>query len=174
MSSSFVVSAIGTTTYSAGRGSTKIEHPRIGLKVTTVTLDAERNALTTEDDSGSWVPASVSNLGPILTPDWECHRKAWLNGWPPNAQPSVGERTLSSGVTAVVFTVTQPLILPDQGIHATLERRYGYDKLTGRSVLMQFRTTGTLNREPFTMELLQELEPARSNMAPWKRQVSAP
>jgi len=132
MSSTFVVSAIGTATYSEGRGSPRIEHPRIELNVTTVTLDAEGNELTTEDNSGSWVPASVGNLGPVLTPDWECHRKA-------------------------VFTDRQPFVIPAQGVDETLERHHGYDKLTGRVVLQQATSSGTRNGEPFSMDMLQEL-----------------
>ena len=82
-SSTFTVSAIGTTTYAGGRGDAPIEHPTIQLKVTNVTRDEDGNVLSTEDDPRiargiSWTPASVSNLGPVLTPDWECHQKAWL------------------------------------------------------------------------------------------------
>ena len=166
MSTTFTVSEIGTTTYVAGRGSTPIDHPDIELQVTTVMLDGEGNVLSTEDSSGSWSPASVVNLGPVLTPDWECHQKAWLSAWPPEAQPSVGERTLSSGITAVVFTVRQPFVILAQGIDATAERDHGYEKLTGRSVLGEFRTTGTINGEPFIMEILQEIESAGASVAP--------
>ena len=165
VSMTFTVDAIGTTTYAGGGGDAPIEHPTVQLKVTNVTRDADGNVLSTEDDPRvargiSWTPASVMNLGPALTPDWECHEKAWLNGWPPPAQPSIGERVLSSGVTAVVFTVRQPLLVPDQGIDATTERHHGYDKLTGRAVLQEFRTTGTRNGAPFNMEMLMELTPA--------------
>ena len=69
-------------------------------------------------------------------------------------------------MTAVVFTVKQPLLLPDLGIDATTERHHGYDKLTGRSVLVEFRATGTINGEPFNMEMLQELESAGAGVTP--------
>ena len=105
----FVVDAIGSTTHSSGRDDTPIEHPTIQLEITNVTRDADGSALSAEDDPraarGSWTPASVTNLGPALTPDWECHRNAWLNGWNSPTQPSISEGVLSSGVTAVVFTV---------------------------------------------------------------------
>ena len=161
VSITFTVDAIGTTIY-GGRGDVPIEHPTIQLQVTNVTRDADGNVLSTEDDPRvargiSWTPASVSNLGPALTPDWECHKEAWLNGWPPEAQPSIGERVLSSGMTAVVFTVRQHLLLPDLGIDATNERHHGYDRLTGRVVLQETRSTGTRNGEPFNVEMLIEL-----------------
>ncbi len=165
-SSTFTVDAIETATYVAGRGSTPIEHPSVELRVKTVTLDADGNVLSTEDNPGSWVPASVGNLGPVLTLDWECHGKSWLSGWPSDAQPSFSERTLSSGATAVVFSVTQPLVIPGQGIDATMERHHGYDKATGRVALQEARTTGTINGSPFSMEMLQELVPGGSSIAP--------
>ena len=96
----------------------------------------------------------------------EDFKQAWLNGWPSSAQPSTGERVLSSGVTAVVFTVTQPLVVPELGIDATNERHHGYDKLTGRVVLQELRTTGTRDGAPFNMEMLMELAPADANVAP--------
>ena len=163
VSRTFTVDAIGTTTYASGRGEAPIEHPTIQLKVKNVTRDADGKVLSTEDDPraarGGWTPASVTNLSPALTPDWECHQKAWLNGWASPAQPSIGERVLSSGVTAVVFTVTRPLLLPDQGIDATTEAHHGYDRLTGRVVLQETRSTGTRNGAPFSLEMLIELRP---------------
>ena len=165
-STTLTLDAIETSTYSAGRDSTPIEHPSVKLRVTTVTLDADGDVLSTEDNSGSWVPASVGNLGPVLTLDWECHGKSWLSGWSPDAQPSVGERALPSGVTAVVFSVTQPLVIPGQGIDAIMERHHGYDKATGRVVLQETRATGTINGSPFSMEMLQELVPGGSSIAP--------
>ncbi len=165
-SSAFTVDAIETSTYTAGRGSTPIQHPSVELRVTTVTLDADGNVLSTEDNPGRGVPVSVGNLGPVLTLDWECHGKSWLSGWSPDAHPSVGERTLSSGVTAVVFSVTQPLVIPGQGIDATVERHHGYDKATGRVVLQEARATGTINGSLFSTEMLQELVLGGSSIAP--------
>ena len=166
MSSTFVVTAIKTTDYVAGRGATPIENRSLEARVTTVTLDADANVLTTEDDSGTWSPTSVGNLGPALTPDWACHEAAWLKSWSDEGGASVAERTLSSGVAAVVFTVRQPFVLPAQGIDATMERHAGYDKLTGRVVLQEAFMTGTLNGEAFTWEMLQELTPAGATAVP--------
>ena len=164
VSTTFTVDAIGTTTYSGGQDVAPIDHPTVQLRVTNVVHDADGNVLSTEADPrvarGGWTPVSVKNVGPVLTPDWECHEKAWLDGWPPNAQPSIGERVLSSGVTAVVFTVRLPLLVPDLGIDGTTERHHGYDRLTGREVLREVRHTGTRNGAPFNMEMLMELQTA--------------
>jgi len=89
-----------------------------------VTRDADANVLSTDDTLGAplggwWTTVSVINLGPALTPDWECHEKAWLNGWPPPAQSSIGERVLSS---AVVFTLREPLSVSVSGLGNTCRR----------------------------------------------------
>ena len=160
LASTFVVTAVETIESLTGRGSTPIQQPSVSLRVTNITLDTEGNVLTTEDSSGSWAPAAVANLGPVLTPDWECHKRAWLNGWPPAAKPSVGERSLLSGITAVVFSVSQPFVFPDQGIDATVVRHHGYEIATGRVVLQEIRATGTMNGKPLDMQILQELGPA--------------
>lgn len=83
---------------------------------------------------------TVGNLSPVLTPDWECHTEAWMSSWSSPDEPSVGERTLASGVTAVVFTVTRAVSVPSQGIDTTIERHHGYDKVTGRVVIQELRT----------------------------------
>ena len=163
-SRTFTVDVIGTTSYASGRNVTPMEHPAIELTVTNMTRDSDGNVLSTEEDTraarGGWTPASVTNFGPALTPDWECHKTAWLSGWPSPAEPSVNERVLSSGVTAVIFTiftVRQPLLVPSQAIDATSERRQGYDRLTGRLVLQETLSTGTREGEPFTTKMLLEL-----------------
>ena len=166
VSTTFTVDAIGTTAYSGGQSVAPIDDHTVQLQVTNVTGDAYGNILSTEADPrvarGGWTPVSVKNVGPVLTPDWECHESAWLNGWPPNAQPSIGERVLSSGLTAVVFTVRLPLLLPDLGIDGTTERHHGYDRLTGREVLREVRHTGTRNGAPFNMEMLMARELAEA------------
>ena len=166
MTSTFVVEAIKATQYVASRGSVPIENRRVELRVTNITLDADGNVLTSQDTSGTWSPTSAFNLGPVLTIDWECHETAWLEAWSDEGDASVSERTLSSGVTAVVFTVQQPLVVPAQGIDATTERYHGYDKLTGRAVLQQVTASGTRDGEPFNMDMLQELVPSGSTSAP--------
>ena len=166
LSNTFVVEAIESTQYVKGRGAAPIENRSVELRVTNITLDADGMVLTTEDGSGTWAPASVVNLGPVLTPDWECHETAWMAAWSDEGDASVGERTLSSGVTAVVFTVRQPFVIPAQGIDATLERHHGYDKLTGRVVLQESHAVGTMNGSPFNMDMLQELVPGGSTTAP--------
>ena len=154
MSSTFVVVEFESTQYVAGRGAAPIENSTVEARVTNITLDADGNVLTSEDNSGIWSPASVVNLGPVLTPDWECHETAWLEAWSDEGDASVGERTLSTGVTAVVFTVRQPFVIPAQGIDATVERHHGYDIATGRVVLQEIRATGTMDGNPLTMQML--------------------
>ena len=63
-------------------------------------------------------------------------------------------------MTAVVFSVQQPFVIPTQGIDATLERHHGYDRATGEVVLQETRASGTLAGQPFNMEMLQELVPS--------------
>ena len=166
LSSTFVVEAIRSTQYVAARGADPIENLSVKLRVTNITLDANGNVLTSEDNSETRSPTSVVNLGPVLTPDWECHETAWLEAWSDQGDASVGETTLSSGVTAVVFTVRQAFEIPTQGIDVATERHHGYDKLTGRVVLQQNTARGTRNEEPFNMDMLQELEPGGATTAP--------
>ena len=159
MSTEFTVSGIETATYSAGRGSTIIEHPSLLAQVTAWVLDADGNVLSTQDSSGSWTSAAVGNLGPVPTLDWACHSESWLKTASDVGVSSVSERTLSWGVTAVVFTVQRPFDIPDQGIETTMDVHNDYDKATGRMLLQEVPATGALNGRPFTMELLQELVP---------------
>ena len=100
---------------------------------------------------------SVASLGPVLTPDWGCHRDAWLRSWSESdSVPSVSERVLPVGVTAVVFSVVQTANA-EPGVEMTVERHVGYDKRTGRLVLMDTRSTGARDGEPFSFALVLEL-----------------
>ena len=58
----------------------------------------------------------------------------------------------------VVFSVTQALDIPTQGLEMTVELGIGYDVQTGRLVFSESRTAGTANGEPFSAEFLQALE----------------
>ena len=160
MSTEFMLDAIETATYSQDRGSASIEHPSLKAQLTALGLDADGNVLSTDESSGSWTPASVGNMGPVLTLDWACHTENWLQTASDGAVTSVSERDLASGVTAVVFTSRQPFVIPAEGIDATMEINNGYDKATGRVVLQETRATGDLKGQPFNMEILQELVPA--------------
>lgn len=65
-------------------------------------------------------------------------------------------------MTAVVFTLKDPLAVPGSGIDVTIERHHGYDRLTGRVVLQEVRTTVTRDGAPCNMDMLQELASADS------------
>jgi hypothetical protein len=165
MTTVFTLDDITTATvFSGDRSATTtstavpVEHPGVQMRLTNLVLDADGETLTKIDNSGQFAPASVGNLGPMLTLDWACHREAWVQGWPDGAVPSVGERVLDAGVTAVVFSVRQPFVIPNVGIEAILQRHHGYDKATGRLVLQETTAEGLMNALPFTMEILQELE----------------
>ena len=152
------VATIGTTRVGA-RGATPAEKPQLEGSSFELVRDADGKLLSTSDTAISSSPASVVNLGPVLTLDWDCHRESWLRSWEETGGASVVEERLASGVTAVVFEVEQPFVVPDRGIDAVVERRHGYDKRTGRSVLVESRASGTLNGVPITMEMLQTLQP---------------
>lgn len=164
MTTVFTLDEITTANYFEGdRGATTttpvpVELPGVKMRLTNLVLGENGETLSTIEDSGQWVPASVGNLGPVLTLDWACHQENWVDDWPEGAVASVAERVLDAGVTAVVFTVRQPFVIPDVGIEAVLERHHGYDKATGRLVLQETLADGLMNGLPFTMEILQELE----------------
>jgi hypothetical protein len=164
MTTIFTLDEITTANYfEGGRGATTttpepIELPGVKMHLTNLVLDENGETLSKIEDSGQWAPASVGNLGPVLTLDWACHGENWIDDWPDGAVASVAERVLDAGVTAVVFTVRQPFVIPDVGIEAVLERHHGYDKATGRLVLQETTAEGLMNALPFTMEILQELE----------------
>ena len=63
----FEVGAVETKTYMKDRGATPIEHPGVQAQLTTLVLDDNGNTLSAQEESGSWTPASVVNLGPVLT-----------------------------------------------------------------------------------------------------------
>ena len=59
---------------------------------------------------------------------------AALSGGCDSTQPqTVEEQTLSSGITAVVFSVVQVVEVPSQGLEMTVDRRIGYDRQTARN-----------------------------------------
>jgi hypothetical protein len=172
MTSVFTLDEITTASYFEGDRSASaatpvpVEHPGVKVRLTNLVLDENGDTLSRIENSGQWAPAAVGNLGPVLTLDWACHREAWVEDWPEGAVPSVGERVLDSGVTAVVFSVRQPFVIPNVGIEAVLQRHHGYDKATGRLVLQETTAEGLMNGQPFTMEILQELEADGAASAP--------
>ena len=149
--------AIDGATWRPGGKDTFIENSKLQVQVTSVSKDANGNALATEDKEETRGTIYVINLGPLLTPDWECHKKAWLQGWPPGVKSSVGERTLASVKNAILFSIKSDLSNPQQGIQSTGETIFGYDESNGKLVLMESRSSGTRNGEPFSTETILEL-----------------
>ena len=167
-STSFTVTAIEDSTLGIGDRSTEpVPYQRVQVQSTHTWNDASGNTLSTEDAELGGVTISVGNQGTVLTLDWECHRAAWLDSWQTPDEATVEQRTLPSGVTAVVFSVTQAFDIPTQGLAMTVERGIGYDVQTGRLVFSKSRTTGTLNGEAFSVVMDQELVADGTNLPAW-------
>jgi hypothetical protein len=159
----FTVKAIEASDQVVGDATVNVERSRVQVQIDQVYRDAEGKAVHTYEEEGFRSPIWVTNLGPVLTLDWECHRKAWLQapwvnvGVEGAAEVSVGERILSSPpITAVVFSVKQVIKLPEQG-EITSERLIGYDKLTGRVVFSETHGKGTVNGQPYSMDTVQQV-----------------
>ena len=120
-------------------------------------FDAVGNVIDTSNSQIRGRTISVGNLGPVLTTDWECHSIAWTNQQEPGFDVSVEETTLPSGVTVVLFKRTQELVLPNQGISATMNIVNGYDKESGRVVFIDASTEGTMNGDAFSLQMSQSL-----------------
>ncbi len=101
----------------------------------------------------------------LLTPDWDCHRNAWLTGGQPSSgsttrEYSVGESTLSSGQDVVLFTKAVTFDEPEAGAEGVSREVYGYDKVTGRLVLTERQQSGTFDGQPYTLDVVREWVPA--------------
>ena len=57
----------------------------------------------------------------------------------------------------MLFRQAVEVSLPEQGVEISGATTFGYDKLTGRQALVDLRSTGTRNGEPFSLEMVQEL-----------------
>ena len=55
-----------------------VERSRVKVQIDQVWRDAEGKPVKTYEEQGLRHPIDVTNLGPVLTLDWDCHRKAWL------------------------------------------------------------------------------------------------
>ena len=159
------VKAIEASDWVVGDATINVEHSRVLVQIDQVCRDAKGNAVHTYEEEGFRYPIDVTNLGPVLTLDWECHRKAWLQapwvnvGVEGAAEVYVEERTISSPPTTVMlFSVTQIFKMSEQGMEMTMERIIGYDKLTGRLVLIEAHGSGTVNGQHFTSETVQQVE----------------
>lgn len=162
----FTVKAIEASDRRVGDATVNLKSSRVQVQIDQVWRDEQGKAVKTYEEEGFRAPIMVTNLGPVLTLDWECHRKAWLQapwmnvGVEGAAEVSVEERTLSGSppITAMVFSITQIIKLPEQGTEATSERLVGYDKLTGRIVLIEAHASGTVNGQPSSSDAVQQVE----------------
>jgi hypothetical protein len=151
------VEGIESVTKPAQRNGPPVDQSSLSTKVTEITRDRNGEVLSSETNTRSSAPLSVSNLGPVLTPDWACHQVAWKEDWSEGMEASTGERLLDSGITAMVFSIKQPFVIDTMGIDAVMEIHYGYDMATGRLVLTDSTATGSMNGQPFEMSMYQEI-----------------
>ena len=166
-STTFTVKAREADNWVVGNATVRVEHSKVQVQFSQGWEDVDGNRVHTSEEESARIPIMVGNLGPVLTLDWDCHREAWLQTWKSGesaglsvvVQASVTERTLGSGITAIVFSRGQYWKLPEQGIEQTTEIAFGYDKVTGRLLVHESRAIGTWNGEPFSVETVQELVP---------------
>ena len=156
----------------------RIENSMAYAHAKTVYRDDERNILEGTDwDEDLYNEALAAGFGTetiaihghdrqaLLTPDWDCHRNAWLTGGQPSSgsttrEYSVGERTLSSGRDVVLFTKAVTFDEPEAGAEGVSRDVYGYDKVTGRLVLTERYQSGTFDGQPYTLDMVREWVPA--------------
>lgn len=156
-SATFLVTETGDWVERIRGGDEKIfEDSRVIIAVTREIRDATGGILSTDEQQDVGVAASVVSLSPVLNLAWECHKAAWLAGWP-GGEPAVEERLLPSGVTAVVFSSVLQSPLPGEGSEMSVEFRHGWDKLTGRTVLQETSATGSRDGAAFSMDMTMEL-----------------
>jgi hypothetical protein len=157
MSTIVFVEGIESVSKPTQRNGPPVDQVSLSTNVTEITKDENGEVLSSETNTRSSAPLSVSNLGPVLTPDWACHQVAWKEGWSEGMESSTGERLLDSGITAMVFSIKQPFVIDTMGIDAVMEIHYGYDMATGRMVLVDTGATGLLNGQPFKMSMYLEI-----------------
>ena len=152
-----------------------IENSEASVHITTVYRDDEGNTLEATDRDENWATFVFHGYDQaLLTPDWDCHRNAWLTG----GIPSSGDITRESSVggidlptrSIVLFIETTAWDDPDGGDEYATKSVYGYDKVTGRLVLRERYRSGTFDGQPYTVDVVRELVPALNlsgiNVAP--------
>ena len=158
----FIVDRIEDAQWSVDGRQVLVPGSKAAIRTTTRTKDIS-GSIGTEVEESSAPTIQVTNMSPVLTLDWECHKKAWLDGWSgtenTRAEPSVEETTLDSGLTAVVFSINQVFDQSADGTVRTVERRLGYDKATGRLVLSDSRATEVGGSQTTVTESKQALSP---------------
>ena len=156
----------------------RIENSVAYAHVKTVYRDDEGNILAgTDRDEDLYNEASAAGFGTatitihgddrqvLLTPDWDCHRNAWLTGGHPSSRDytreySVEEIDLPTR-SIVLFIKTVASDVPDAaGDEVAAKSVYGYDKVTGRLVLTERHQSGTVDGQPYTLDMVREWVPA--------------
>ena len=143
----------------------RIENSEGSVHITTVYRDDEGNTLEATDRNENWATFIMHGYDQaLLTPDWDCHRNAWLTGGLPSSgditrESSVGEIELPTG-SVVLFIETVAYDDPDAGDEFVTKSVYGYDKVTGRLVLTEQHQNGTLDGQSYTIEIVREWVPA--------------
>ena len=142
-----------------------IENSEASVHITTVYRDDEGNTLEATDQDAEWGTIAIHGYDQaLLTPDWDCHRKAWLTGGVPSSgditrEYSVGEIDLPTR-SIVLFIETVAGDVPDAGGEFAAKRVHGYDKVTGRLVLTERHHSGTFDGQPYTLDIVREWVPA--------------
>ena len=144
----FTVVGFEDSDWSVGPASIAGKDSNANVKSASVTVDA-LGAITASEPAEALLPTvKVTGLGPVLTLDWECHRRVWMSGWEGTTRggatlsvPSVEEIRLQSGTRATVFAVDQTFEASGTASAKSVERRAGYDVDTGRLVLVDISTT---------------------------------
>lgn len=108
-----------------------------------------------------WSPHLLSDGNPALILDWDCHKNAWLTGGIPSfsyyaRDYAVDERTLDSGMKIVLFSLDTTFYSSDEDLVRNKDVVYGYDKVTGRVVVMDEYEHRALDGVLFS--LMQNLE----------------
>ena len=184
VSTSYTVTAITDSEWVVNPGSREgggeprvlADFKRVQVHSNQVMRDVNGNVLDTQEQVLNGNTIYVAGLSPVLTLDWNCHQQAWLErpttsnlpgGGMNSAEHTVEEKTLSSGITAVMFLQTLITSVPEQGLEVTTESAFGYDKLTGILVLTTQRSTGTRNGEPISLVMAQELVSNGTALPEW-------
>ena len=108
-----------------------------------------------------WSPHLLSDGNPALILDWDCHKNVWLTGGIPSfsyyaRDYAVDERTLDSGMKIVLFSLDTTFYSSDEDLVRNKDVVYGYDKVTGRVVVMDEYEHRALDGVLFS--LMQNLE----------------
>ena len=143
----------------------RIENSEASVHSTIVYRDDEGNTLEANDRYEYWATFIFHGYEQaLLTPDWDCHRNAWLTGGIPSSrdttrESSVGEIELPTR-SIVLFIETTAWDAPDADDEWATKSVYGYDKVTGRLVLTDWHQSGTLDGKPYTLDMVREWVPA--------------